>query len=301
MAIPVAHLWKQRASDLRGLREMTALADLRTQVPLPLRRAQMSRDGIPRHLYKFRGAVGDASSRQRLKDMLLGNQLYAATAEKLNDPFDSSAAYRVLEEGPELREMVRRFFLAEGADLDLAEAFSNDQALLDSRALAHSLEEGHRSLLQQVGICALAGERRSTLLWSHYAQEHRGVAVQYRPSLDPMALQVSQVQYSDAFPVVDDYFNKSSRNLLLPLLQKASPWEYEKEWRVIRVHEANRTFTVRPEALTGVVLGMSISPVDREFIHALAEERDRVFSTRTAIYQAERVSGSYALRSRRIA
>ncbi|HEL4244278.1 TPA: DUF2971 domain-containing protein [Stenotrophomonas maltophilia] len=299
MAIPVSHFWQQRTSDLGGLRELALLAELRAQLPLPVRRARMCSDGVPRHLYKYRSLASD-ESKQRLTGMLLANELFASAVNKLNDPFDSTAAYDLDEDGVGLRESVKSFFISEGADSELAAALSNDESVSDPKLLAQSLKQGHRSLLEQVGICALSAERRNNVLWSHYGQEHRGVAIQYRPSLDPVAFQVSQVQYSDAYPVVRSYFNRGARNLLAPLLQKSADWKYESEWRLICPGAANRALKVRPESITGVLLGMRISASDRAFLLDLVTRRDRLLSTRTFVYQATATPGAYTVRTTRI-
>lgn len=301
MAIPVSHLWQQRISDLSDLRTLASSALLLADMPPFLRRLHMHRCGVPRHLYKFRGAVVNSEAKDRLRCMLLGNQLYGATPESLNDPFDCSAAYKVAEQGASLRNAVAQFFIDEGADEELARAFALDEALEDAELLSRSLEEGHRLLLRQIGVCSLAADARSTLLWSHYGQQHEGVAIQYRPYLDPLAFQVCEVKYTDALPVVRDYFNRTSRDLLTPLLTKATPWHYEREWRVIRLGEPNRAFVIRPEALTAVVLGMRISPLDRDYVVSLVGERHKIFSTRTVVYQAAPADGSNVLRIRKIA
>lgn len=300
MAIPVSHLWMQRTTDLKGLREVASSAAFFAELPLFRRRVHMHRACCPRHLYKYRAVPSEEGERRHFASILLNNQLWAASPANLNDPFDSSAAYRVDEQGSLLRSAVARFFMREGAEEDLAKALALDECLEDASSLSRSLEDGHRKLLSQIGICSLAGDPRSTLLWSHYAQNHCGVAIQYRPCLDPEALQLFQVQYSESLPVINNYFDKDARDLLAPLLTKSKPWGYEKEWRVIRAGKPDQLFSVRPEALTGVLLGMRISPQDREYVMALAAQRDEHFGTLTSVYQTIPATGTNELKVLRV-
>lgn len=89
-------------------------------------------------------------------------------------------------------------------------------------------------------------ERRDNLLmWAHYADEHKGVAFQFRrlEHLDHRFTVAQPVQYSDepvSFLGLDDYIDKlmgMAQHDLVPRIwdlayQKHADWRYEEEWRV---------------------------------------------------------------------
>jgi len=88
------------------------------------------------------------------------------------------------------------------------------------------------------GIICFSDVVDDPVLWSHYADCHRGVAFEFDYLVDPETLH--KVQYSDERPVLDaNRLNDPERldQYLLPLLKqmifhKASSWSYEREYRV---------------------------------------------------------------------
>lgn len=305
MTIPISHVWKPTTRDLHAIAENAMAAKAILDMPPLKRRARLVGFGYPRHLYKFRDIPRDKGEyekerRKQFEDMLLNNELYAATSEKFNDPFDAQADYRIEQRGEELRTLVYNYLLHRGAPEDLARNIVTDELLAHPETVAAEMKVNHQKLLQQLGVCCLSATPHEPLLWAHYAQNHYGVAVQYRPSLDPQALQPHLVQYSATYPIIDNYFDLQKRDIFSPLLRKSPSWAYEQEWRILRPDAPNQAFQVRHEALTGVLLGMRISDVDRDYIRALAAEREKRYGLKTRIFQAEAAPHEYRLRMRRL-
>lgn len=79
-------------------------------------------------------------------------------------------------------------------------------------------------------ICSLSNNQNSMLMWSHYAQEHQGIMVEYWFSGEfPSGVGVAKVDYADHFKrnrEKDLYvFNQY-------ILTKNKEWEYESEVRI---------------------------------------------------------------------
>jgi hypothetical protein len=308
MPISVTHLWKQTPQDLHAIRENAQAAQAILAIPLIKRRARMQEYGYPRHLYKFRSiprhepdmSEQDKGLRRQFEDMLLHSELYAATVEKFNDPFDAQADYRIDESNVPIRDQIYEYLVAKGAPEGMARSMADAPEVGSHEALMAQMKENHQQVLSQLGICCLSATVRDPLLWGHYARGHSGVAVEYAPSLDPEALQAHEVEYSDEYPVITDFFSPSRRSLFPPLTRKSRSWKYEQEWRLFRAGEPNHTFAVRPEALTSVMMGLRISQPDRDYIEALMVERDRRFDLHTRLFQAEPSPGAYDVRFRRL-
>ncbi|MBB6249162.1 DUF2971 domain-containing protein [Rhodanobacter sp. A1T4] len=300
MAISVSNLWKPTPRDLREIAENIKAASAILAMPLLKRRARMVELGYRRHLYKFRDIPDDRGKRQRLEQMLLNNELFAATSDTFNDPFDAQADYRIEQQRDALRELVYRYLRSQGAPDHLARSLVADALLDDSAALTASIKASHQQLLQQLGVCCLSETATDPLLWAHYAQDHCGIAVQYRPSLDPMSLQPHLVHYNAVYPIIENFFDREKRDIFSPLLRKSPSWAYEREWRILRPNAPNRAFQVRPEALTAVLLGMRISDGDREYIRGLVGERNKRYELKTLVFQAEAAVGEYRVRMRRL-
>ena len=139
---------------------------------------------------------------------------------------------------------------------------------LNSNLIAKSV------LDDKYGILCLAESPTNLLMWAHYADHHRGVAIQFDETHDFFRLHIDThpdmglraVKYSDVRPV------RSYSNLESPLTfyTKSTEWSYETEWRFIKpLSEAAKVidapgdeplfprclFAVPTDAMTGVILG----------------------------------------------
>jgi hypothetical protein len=89
------------------------------------------------------------------------------------------------------------------------------------------------------GVVCLSEVNNSILMWSHYAQNHTGICIEFHrtpdsPLGDPEIC--TPVQYSSNYPVIDFgkmLLNRDGQTLNLMMRYKADCWAYEKEWRVI--------------------------------------------------------------------
>ena len=105
------------------------------------------------------------------------------------------------------------------------------------------------SLLEYIGVCSFSSIMEETLLWSHYADEHRGVCLTYEfPTsflLDtqfkltvcgPVNYTSGQLtKWLQKAPIEDMALEQFAIELLHIFLKTKSPsWKYEKEARIIR-------------------------------------------------------------------
>lgn len=92
-------------------------------------------------------------------------------------------------------------------------------------------------------ICCLSTEYKNKLMWSHYADSHKGICVEY--DFSDRAVNKSQplpVYYSHERPqfvwkpegdLTQESKSKGSACLMQALLTKDEVWSYEKEWRMV--------------------------------------------------------------------
>jgi hypothetical protein len=166
------------------------------------------------------------------------SELYFALPDRLNDPFDCRV------------DII--------AALEIAISKSEEQ-------LRQNLEKfrglrffgGVQTNLKKVGVCSFSIENDNPVMWSHYADGHRGVCLIYSipgsffHENKEQILGISEVIYSVS-PLSDWFINWSKEgpykldspedyrdNFGIPLIKKAltvkaQEWEYEKECRIIR-------------------------------------------------------------------
>ncbi len=125
-------------------------------------------------------------------DIILNNRIYAAPYFKLNDPMEGLYIY---DKGTVNHEMVSKI-------------------------------KGEK---KRIGICSLSRRSDSTLMWSHYANSHKGVAIAvvvgHQHEIRPVKYEgLSYVQNATRFG--------SRETAMNILICKLEAWSYEEEERV---------------------------------------------------------------------
>lgn len=129
-----------------------------------------------------------------------------------------------------------------------------------------------------IKICSFSEINDSLLLWSHYADEHKGICVEYdlmRESPEVNAF-LQPLIYSDKIHKIETFEELTSLQKIGYTLIKAKDWEYEKEWRITVLKDNNilpdKLAVSKPKA---VYLGTRFDQNDenliREFLDLLNE------------------------------
>lgn len=129
----------------------------------------------------------------------------------------------------------------------------------------------------EFGIICFSDTAAEPVLWSHYADNHRGVAFEVDYLIEPEKLH--KVHYSDDRPVFDanrlhhpDGLNEYLKPLIEKMIYQKSPgWSYEREYRVhvaLDDCEAASGLYFKPipdDFLTRVILGFRC-PLEEGYI-----------------------------------
>lgn len=108
--------------------------------------------------------------------------------------------------------------------------------------LISKIRELLNSEMSRKGVLALAENWNSPLMWSHYADEHRGICIEYNITPNHLFSQLKAVNYdspraikiSDLISWKIDQSSKAERNIVdTYFFAKAPEWHYENEWRDI--------------------------------------------------------------------
>lgn len=153
-----------------------------------------------------------------------------------------------------------------------------------------------RNVVKATTVFCVAEEKDNLLMWAHYANDHRGVVLEFEclSELDNPLCAARKVKYVEKPPVfgeLDEYV-KCYTGQIPPLehdtlyydlmLSKSRHWAYEKEWRVFIPpydmenptipREANgneilfELVRLYPQELSAVYFGCRIDPKDRKKI-----------------------------------
>lgn len=91
-------------------------------------------------------------------------------------------------------------------------------------------------IIQSAVFVGCFSERNESLLmWSHYADEHRGLCIGYNLHDLIKNYNCFPVIYSDEMPQEKEIDLDKTDSLMKYMLTKCRDWSYEKEWRIIQI------------------------------------------------------------------
>ena len=151
-------------------------------------------------------------------------------------------------------------------------AADNVEKLLDD--MGRQMTEKMNSIFL---IGCLATDPKNRLMWSHYADSHRGFCIEYDFNSLKDEVLPFPIIYSENRPLVPwkaaiDHTSESNeqaiKDLTLGLLTKDQAWEYENEWRVL-LPAANPPDLKVP--ITAIYLGAHITSENKTIILEIAD------------------------------
>lgn len=143
------------------------------------------------------------------------------------------------------------------------------------------------------GILCLSENNDNILMWSHYADSHKGICIGFTPASPESAEfweEAYCVKYEDEVPFPNIYTVANRFDLVeASLLTKSRLWAYEHEWRILS--DPGLCLMAPWIKVSTVVFGMRIDPEKRrQIIEAIAGVSPPI--TR---YEARERPGHYAL------
>lgn len=297
--------------------EGTATEDIQTMTR-PV--SEAIRGMMPKSLFRFR-TCNELSMGAFQNDII-----YVVTADKFNDPYDTLVRYDLEEvekwvntvmntktlgqmkgwyaQGWDLPKEVKYVLPKEMTDtlkvalLSIEDIKDFEGRIEDTRQKMISLIETYFPILSETSkrysaIACFSESIESVLMWSHYANSHKGFALEYnfRPILEQPIKNVGlfPVVYSEERLDISDYIAWAFLRILgIPAkmpdiaasiknaLWKSDIWAYEKEWRMINstprdiTDEKASAIHYKPVA---IYYGRHISDEDKKRLHEVAMEK----------------------------
>lgn len=161
-------------------------------------------------------------------------------------------------------------------------------------------------LLKDASVLSLSKIPNSILMWSHYADFHKGAVVEFKIPINAWSdgklnfdhedLIALDVEYKSERPVFRNDGSKSDHERILNILflTKAKQWEYEEESRVIKSDGGAGIFPFRPCLLNGLILGAKNR--DGALFDKLLKKVSGEIGKHVALYQAEFCKTEYKIK-----
>lgn len=252
-------------------------------------------------LYKYR-SCSNLDEFERIKS-ILGGELWFSIANKVNDPFEFRCA---VDFGFSRAETIEAFAKVENhvnPATSRLEAFEKSKrvfgAISDERLRLRQAELSlniWRQLASNTAMCCLSGTPTSTLLWSHYAAGHTGVAIEME--MGSLTSSFHKVRYSDDLTPISPLSLVNPivawRNELFDniFLRKSECWSYEEEYRILKQTNASFAGKMNPGFVTRLILGCAMNDATKQQWFAWIKEKAPSITVANAVPSGER---SYAL------
>lgn len=219
-----------------------------------------------------------------LETLLRDNVIWFSRPDAFNDPWDCKPCFasNFANDPVEVERHVEDYAeITRKHRPDIPESFisQRQQEFRDNPALlAAKVNEINQGIWPEIAdryrVYCLGPNPGNLLMWSHYADNHRGICLEFS-TRNAVLCCATQVEYCSAFPIVRLY-SKSEYDNLVPLLTKADVWSYEREYRLVAQERGNSTahdtlmtdanfLTLPPNTLTSIIVGCqgSVDEVQR--------------------------------------
>lgn len=279
--------------------------------------------------------------------VLTSGQLMWSAPHLFNDPFDHQISYRFPFTGQQVAEklfqvqqdivfgpfepvlveekvlgvmsiVLRRANLQGTAKEDAIRTMREGANATIERlsAFQENLNQQLVAFLAHSRVLCVSETNSNVVMWSHYAEQHRGAVIKLKclDELDDNFISARQVNYSDHFPEFLSLDEWVSSNFGLSVIDygklalnlaytKHSDWKYEQEWRVhipLMPYEAagdgRSLFDKHPSAFDGLYLGCRMDNTVKQKLINLAVQR----YPHMKIYSAKMAKHSFSLEFERL-
>ncbi len=250
---------------------------------------------IKEYLYRFvRAPDTEGEYRNKLQNIIQKGYIHLLNPSKLNDPFDCKSCF--CTKGATFEDL-RTYFEStinkyqipiNGRYIDIDDLMKEISSTSTPEIAAESLKShfihNQQEMLNKYGIlCFVSTDDTeyptNTLMWSHYANGHTGLCLQFCKKTLTERYICKPVDYKKTLPAFKDIALKDGEQLAeLLLFRKSICWEYENEWRILELmsRSIDGFLHLPPEALTGIIFGCESNPAVRNDILAWARDREGI-------------------------
>ncbi|QCP62289.1 DUF2971 domain-containing protein [Pantoea sp. SO10] len=238
-------------------------------------------DGVyPENLFKFRTI-------KRGKQILRDCTFRFSSPTAFNDPFDCSldevTTYKMSE--------IKNFFASNGGYSKIPRD-RRDLIQQDKSVVSKWVKDAKDKAVNSRGVLALSGSVEEILLWSHYADNHKGLAIELSLREDlGFFLGPRIMKYYDEYTPTN-YLSDPEGTVDAILSRKYVKWEYEKEFRIYKKDSANADIAINPYAIKSVYFGLKTEQSEIDDVRSICSTQAL---SHVRFFQAEKVYGKFKL------
>lgn len=235
---------------------------------------------LPTVLYKYRDWENNYH-----KKILTENQIFFSSQNGFNDPFDATIPFRYDEKEMTPENIFRKLyetgreFMPHLTETELIQkCYEQQQSGIfeNGEYWKNHYDQYVQNVNKNFGIYSLTTKNSNLLMWSHYANSHRGFCVGFNTEkmFNLVMGTVGPVIYDDKMPFVPMFEEGLGIEGVTKLLNtKSKEWEYEDEYRMVKSLAANKIFTFEDNIIEEVILGLNMTEPHKEEILEIVKNK----------------------------
>ncbi|MBB6068183.1 DUF2971 domain-containing protein [Methanococcus maripaludis] len=232
---------------------------------------QLKYKKIPKNLYRYRPFENRSIKNYNPINELKEEVIWLNSADGLNDPFE--CMYKVGSSA-----FLEIYAKAHGTPAPL-------EIKKDLEKFCRSIpghDESIELLKESTYICCFSELNDSKLMWSHYADSHKGFCIEYDFKNEHTDEELKQnlfpVLYrEELFDIVPYGLKNDDLNPLIEIylaMFKEISWKYEQEWRLIFPMGKSESFSRRGPTISAIYLGAKIDEENKQKLIEIARAKD---------------------------
>jgi len=246
---------------------------------------------LPARFYKYRSLTG--SSAHWTETILRKNELFFATRRHFNDPFDCRPCFVTKATAAQKQKFLYDILKSGGyaSSTKLSKLSKLAKALIDHPVYEEALSDAIRHLENRLdnhtGILCLSTKPDNILMWSHYADSHRGVCLGFEGENGSCPFPAAKpVHYQPRRAVCNPVLASREEMKRSTLFTKLDTWAYEEEWRVTSgTGSGSKSFA--PQTLKEIILGAKISEESEALVRSWIRWRWYPIKVRRAVLRQD--------------
>jgi hypothetical protein len=219
---------------------------------------------MPEILYKYR------TIDEPTLEIIKCGKIYFPSIFQLNDPFDGSVPYIYDETGltyENIFQKMRKIAVKEHSEYNERQIHEYISENMKYQNYEEKLNKEVREKIENdFGIYSLTTKRDNLLMWSHYANSHKGICVGFNTKIlfKHANSILATITYQECLPK-RSIFDADEWKFIQQLLStKSRVWEYEDEYRLIKINGARKEVFIPLNGLEEIIFGCEIKTSCKE-------------------------------------
>lgn len=252
-------------------------------------------NNYPEKVYKY---YSNEVKEEFLRCVLIDSDFYLSSPTSFNDPFDTTA--RVKKDFPvgSLRKKIKSVVIKNYPKFSQNRV--NDEVnnlMVEHKENPNRIKNLLKDMLSLIGVSCFSKTHKNILMWSHYANHHKGIVLEFDVIEDPATLSnLLEIDYSEDYPDYDYLSSNQKESYMKILTTKSKSWKYEEEWRMIHLDAAENYQKFEPSALTSVIFGCRAEKEFKLIVQSILKEREESGLPKVKTFNAVMDDSSYNLK-----